>query len=266
MFKIFNHLELTVCNFKISNDIILLLLQARTFLDIIKEIKPNFFDISTKELAYYQGKHGIIYPVLYNDLPIGLKTAKPGFEYCLVREKNVLTRLHDVDGIVQLIDIPNLPDKYVAIEWIDGIILRDFLERLPKNDESLKVKIEIIKNLFFIIERCIERDVYPFDHLNWQLDNMLVTNGYTKIILIDFGSAAMNLVTYQIRSFNRNLGLLAYIILTGDRVIRNIAYSYKIRKQNLNLLGLDTSLIQLLLDTMEGKNTNVIESWKAFFV
>ncbi len=150
-----------------------------------------------------------------------------------IREGCLLASL-DHPGIVRVYNaFQERETAYLAMELIDGITLRDELNRQPQRKLTPKRTIEVITKLVEALDRVHQQDIY---HLDLSPDNVMLT-AEGRTVLIDFGASRQGLGGQTTQAYKEayappevlngqgmgaesdvfELGMMLWELLTGER-------------------------------------------------
>ena len=155
------------------------------------ETKSSFLNIKEIETKGYSSLH----TATYLGKKVILKGLKPEFKnerfyQDLLKKEFEISRSLDHPNIVKTIDFKHIPDlgNCIMMEYIDGVTLKDFVERHKvAKSQSRKTK-DIYDKIFnelldamsyFHSKQIIHRDLKP--------SNILITNNGNNVKIIDFG-------------------------------------------------------------------------------
>lgn len=155
------------------------------------ETKSSFLNIKEIETKGYSSLH----TATYLGKKVILKGLKPEFKnerfyQDLLKKEFEISRSLDHPNIVKTIDFKHIPDlgNCIMMEYIDGVTLKDFVERHKvAKSQSRKTK-DIYDKIFnelldamsyFHSKQIIHRDIKP--------SNILITNNGNNVKIIDFG-------------------------------------------------------------------------------
>ena len=179
---------------------------------------------------FSRGRHGLVLKAKYNNETIILKVAHPD------STANNTTYLEGKNlSIVNKFDIgPKLieyNDDYVAMEFIDGVVIGDFIEN-SDSDDIKKLILDVFRQMFILDKNNFNKYEMTNPH-----KHVIVRN--CKCVLIDFERSRLNPKTKNVTQFAQYVtgkGILPIlqekgILLDRDKFTLSVREYAKIRSE-----------------------------------
>ncbi len=163
-----------------------------------------------KNLEYIaKGHRGVVFKGYLGNKIVCIKVPRNDSKNTILHEGNILKEVNKYNIGPKLIDYS---EKYLIMEYIDGISLKDYLNKWNNVDKNI-----IKKSILETIKQCIILDKIKIDHTEIQGGKHIIITKNKEIVIIDFDKSR---ITNKVHNFTSAMSLFF-----GKNHISNIIYS-----------------------------------------